>query len=187
MAAAAAKTEEQQARGARVQTGSALYNQVLDFLYDEAALLDANEFDAWADLLAEDLIYTAPLRVTLNANSKGMSDIVRTTKHFDDNYTSIMGRLGRLKTKSAWAEDPRSRTRRMVSNVRVFETAKTDEFEVSSNFLLCRSRYEEHHLGLMSAERRDLLRKVGAGFKLARREIIIDQSVVGMQNFAVFL
>jgi 3-phenylpropionate/cinnamic acid dioxygenase small subunit len=108
--------------------------------------------------------------------------------HFDDDYSSIMGRLQRLGTKSAWAEDPPSRTRRLVTNVRVWETSKPNEFETESYLLLSRSRYEHYQLQVLSCVRHDLLRRSGPGaFKLARREIIVDQSVLGMANLAVFL
>jgi len=173
--------------GKRIVTGSALYNEVLEFLYDEAALLDAQNYDDWGKLLEEDLSYTAPLRITRQGPDR-LNTVVRTTLHFDDDYSSIMGRLLRLGTKSAWAEDPPSRTRRFVTNVRVWEVAKPQEFEVESYLLLSRSRYEQSVLQMMSCVRHDLWRRSGAGaFKLARREIIVDQSVLGMANLAVFL
>jgi 3-phenylpropionate/cinnamic acid dioxygenase small subunit len=173
--------------GKRVATGSALYNEVLEFVYDEAALLDQQKFDDWANLLAEDLSYTAPLRITRQGPDR-LNTVVRTTLHFDDDYGSIMGRLERLGTKSAWAEDPPSRTRRLVTNVRVWETAKPNEYETESYLLLSRSRYEHYQLQVLSCVRHDLLRRSGPGaFKLARREIIVDQSVLGMANLAVFL
>jgi 3-phenylpropionate/cinnamic acid dioxygenase small subunit len=173
--------------GKRVATGSALYNEVLEFVYDEAALLDGQKFDDWANLLAEDLSYTAPLRITRQGPDR-LNTVVRTTLHFDDDYSSIMGRLQRLGTKSAWAEDPPSRTRRLVTNVRVWETAKPNEYETESYLLLSRSRYEHYQLQVLSCVRHDLLRRSGPGaFKLARREIIVDQSVLGMANLAVFL
>jgi len=54
--------------------------------------------------------------------------------------------------------------------------------------LLSRSRYEQSQLQMLSCVRHDLVRRSGAGaFKLARREIIVDQSVLGMANLAVFL
>ena len=173
--------------GKRIATGSAMYNEVLEFLYDEAGILDSQKFDEWAALLAEDLSYTAPLRITRQGPDR-LNTIVRTTLHFDDDYGSIMARLQRLDTKSAWAEDPPSRTRRFVTNVRVWESVKPHEFEVESYLLLSRSRYEQSTLQMMSCVRHDLLRRSGAGaFKLARREIIVDQSVLGMANLAVFL
>jgi 3-phenylpropionate/cinnamic acid dioxygenase small subunit len=172
---------------ARVAVGSATYNEVLEFLYDEAALLDHQRFDEWAALLAEDLSYTAPLRVTRTGAEKG-NTVVRSTKHFDDDYLSIMGRLGRLKTKSAWAEDPPSRTRRLITNILVWQADEPDELEVRSYLLLARSRYENYEYQLLSAERNDRLRRVpGGGFKLARREILVDQSTLGVPNLAVFL
>jgi 3-phenylpropionate/cinnamic acid dioxygenase small subunit len=173
--------------GKRIATGSAMYNEVLEFLYDEAGMLDGQKFDAWAGVLAEDLSYTAPLRVTRQGADR-MNTIVRTTLHYDDDYGSIMARLQRLGTKSAWAEDPPSRTRRFVTNVRVWESAKPNEFGVESYLLLSRSRYEHSTLQVLSCMRHDVLRRSGPGaFKLARREIIIDQSVLGMANLAVFL
>lgn len=173
--------------GRRVATGSARYNEILEFLYDEAALLDQQRFDEWAELLATDLSYTAPLRVTRTGSEK-MRTIVRSTGHFDDDHASMMGRLGRLKTKSAWAEDPPSRTRRIVSNVRVWESAKADEYEVESYLLLCRSRYEKPEINVLSCARHDLLRRTDdTRYRVARREIIVDQSVLGMANLAVFL
>jgi 3-phenylpropionate/cinnamic acid dioxygenase small subunit len=173
--------------GKRVATGSALYNEVLEWVYDEAALLDQQKFDDWTNCLAEDLSYTAPLRITRQGPDR-LNTVVRTTLHFDDDYSSIMGRLQRLGTKSAWAEDPPSRTRRLVTNVRVWETTKPNEFETESYLLLSRSRYEHYQLQVLSCVRHDLLRRSGPGaFKLARREIIVDQSVLGMANLAVFL
>jgi 3-phenylpropionate/cinnamic acid dioxygenase small subunit len=173
--------------GKRISTGSALYNEVLEFLYDEASILDLQKFDAWAALLAEDLSYTAPLRITRQGPDR-LNTIVRTTMHYDDDYGSMMGRLQRLETKSAWAEDPPSRTRRFVTNVRAWEGVKPGEIEAESYLFLSRSRYEQSQLQILSCVRHDLLRRSGPGvFKLARREIIIDQSVLGMANLAVFL
>jgi len=173
--------------GKRIATGSALYNELLEFLYDEAGLLDLQKFDDWAEILDKDLSYTAPLRITRQGPDRA-NTIVRTTLHFDDDYGSIMARLQRLDTKSAWAEDPPSRTRRFVTNVRVWESVKPGEYEVESYLLLSRSRYEQSTLQMLSCVRHDLVRRSGPGaFKLARREIIIDQSVLGMANLAVFL
>src|ERR1700722_4786020 len=173
--------------GKRIAIGSAMYNEVLEFLYDEASLLDLQKFDDWAAILDKDLSYTAPLRITRQGPDRA-NTIVRTTLHFDDDYGSIMARLQRLDTKSAWAEDPPSRTRRFVTNVRVWESAKPNEFAADSYLLLSRSRYEHSVLKMLSCVRHATLRRSGPGaFKLARREIIVDQSVLGMANLAVFL
>lgn len=169
----------------RVPLGSEIYNRLLETLYDEAAALDERRFDEWVAMLGEDLIYTAPVRLTRSGPNKDR-DVMRTMMHFDDNYQSILMRTGRL-SKSAWAEDPPSRTRRFVTNVRVAEWHNADEYEVSSYLYVERSRFDDSHNETISAERRDIWRLVNGAYKLARREIIVDQSTLGMSNFAIFL
>ena len=171
----------------RLPVGSALYNRIVEFLYEEASLLDQIRLQEWAARLAPDLIYTAPLRETRPMDQQN-SSFVRTVQHFHDDWRSVMGRVMRLTgTKSAWAEDPPSRTRRLVTNVMVAKTAKSDEFSVTSYLLVTRSRFNSPEYDLISAERRDILRQDGDSFKLARREIILDQAVIGTPNFAIFL
>lgn len=169
----------------RVPLGSEIYNRLLETLYDEAAALDERRFDDWVAMLTEDLIYTAPVRLTRSGANKDR-DVMRTMMHFDDNYQSILMRTGRL-SKSAWAEDPPSRTRRFVTNVRVAEWENADEYEVSSYLYVERSRFDVPHNETVSCERRDIWRLVDGAYKLARREIIVDQSTLGMSNFAIFL
>lgn len=169
----------------RVPLGSEIYNRILETLYDEAAALDERRFDDWVAMLEEDLIYTAPVRLTRNGPNKDR-DVMRTMMHFDDNYQSILMRTGRL-SKSAWAEDPPSRTRRFVTNARVAECEAAGEYEVSSYLYVERSRFDVAHNETISAERRDIWRLVGGAYKLARREIIVDQSTLGMSNLAIFL
>jgi Ring hydroxylating beta subunit len=40
---------------------------------------------------------------------------------------------------------------------------------------------------LITAERRDVLRRVAGGFQIARRTIYVDQSTLGLSNLAIFL
>lgn len=169
----------------RVPLGSEIYNRILETLYDEAAALDERRFDDWLAMLEQDLLYTAPIRLTRNGPNKDR-DVMRTMMHFDDNYSSILMRTGRL-AKSAWAEDPPSRTRRFVTNTRVAECDAAGEYEVSSYLYVERSRFDVPHNETLSAERRDIWRLVGGAYKLARREIIVDQATLGMSNLAIFL
>jgi 3-phenylpropionate/cinnamic acid dioxygenase small subunit len=169
----------------RVALGSPIYNAILETLYDEAAALDERRFDDWTAMLATDLIYTAPIRLTRTGPTRDR-DVMRTMFHFDDDYNSILMRTGRLQ-KSAWAEDPPSRCRRFVTNVRIGECDIAGEYEVVSYLFLERSRGDNPENERMTAERRDVWRDVDGAYKLATREIIVDQSVLGMANFAVFL
>ena len=87
-------------------------------LVDEAYLLDAQQYDEWLDLLTEDIHYVMPVRVTtaLGAGfdtSPGMA-------HFDENKYSLSRRVARFLTEHAWTEDPPSRLRHYITNVRTF-------------------------------------------------------------------
>ena len=169
----------------RVPLGSAISNRLLETLYDEAAALDERRFDDWIAMLAPDLVYQAPIRLTRTGVNRDR-DVMRTMFHFDEDYSSILMRTGRLQ-KSAWAEDPPSRCRRFITNVRVGECETAGEYEVVSYLYLERSRGDNPHNEQLTAERRDVWRDVDGSYVLARREIIVDQSVLGMSNLAVFL
>jgi 3-phenylpropionate/cinnamic acid dioxygenase small subunit len=170
----------------RVPVGSPAYNEIVEFLYEEAELLDNLKLQEWGALLAPDLIYTAPLRQTLGS-ARQSETYVRSMQHFHDDYRSMMGRIMRLTGKSAWAEDPPSRTRRLVTNVRVRTSGDANEFGVMSCMLVTRSRFNFDDFDLISGERHDVLRRDGASFKLVRREILLDQAVLGTPNLAIFL
>lgn len=179
--------EEAPFRPNRVPVGSPDYNQIAEFLYEEAWLLDEIRLKDWVARLDIDLRYTCPVRQTRSLAQHSQS-IVRTVMHFDETYASIRGRVGRITdTKSAWAEDPPSRTRRLVTNILVESTEDPDEFEVKSYLLCSRSRFDETTLLMLSCVRHDLLRRYDNSFKLARREIIVDQTVLGFPNLAIFL
>ena len=94
----------------------------------------------------------------------------------------------RLTGKSAWAEDPPSRTRRLITNVLVQQGASENEYAVTSYLMMTRSRFSDEHVDVISCERRDVIRREDSGeLKLARREALLDQSVLGTPNLAVFL
>src|SRR3546814_9728864 len=80
-------------------------------------------------------------------------------KHFDDDYASILMRTGRL-SKSAWAEDPPSRCRRFVTNVRMAESDTAGDYEVVSYLYVERSRGDNWRNETITAERRDVWRAI---------------------------
>jgi len=154
------------------------------FLVEEAALLDAGDYPGWLDLLCEDIRYVMPVRVT-TARGAGF-DSLGDMGHFDEDLYALRKRVQRLATDHAWTEDPPSRTRHFVTNVRTF-AHEAGGFRVESALLLFRSRGDTREADLISAARTDWLRATPDGLKLARREIIVDESVLRTQNLAVFL
>lgn len=159
--------------------------QAHQFLVDEAYLLDSQLYEAWLETLTDDIHYVMPVRVTtaLGAGfdtSPGMA-------HFDENKYSLGRRVARFLTEHAWTEDPPSRMRHYITNVRTFASEDDVHLIVESAELLFRSRGDINDGALVSCGREDLLRRAGERWMLARRTITVDESVLRMQNLAVFL
>ena len=155
------------------------------FLVEEAYLLDEFRFEDWLDLVTLDIEYRMPVRVT--ALKAAAESSVQTMDHFAEDHYSLEKRVQRFSSQYAWAEDPQSRTRHHVTNIRTFTTDSTDEFMVESGVLLFRSRGDINESDLISAGRRDILRVVGSNLRLAHRIITVDEAVLRTQNLALFL
>jgi len=154
------------------------------FLVEEAALLDAADYAGWLGLLCEDIRYVMPVRVTTARGAGFLADM----GHFDEDMYALRKRVQRLATDHAWTEDPPSRTRHFVTNVRTFSgEGEGEDLRVESALLLFRSRGDTREPSLISAGRTDRLRATADGLRLARREITVDESVLRTQNLAVFL
>ncbi|MEW6299846.1 MAG: 3-phenylpropionate/cinnamic acid dioxygenase subunit beta [Thermodesulfobacteriota bacterium] len=168
-----------------VHVSDSVYREICEFLYLEADLLDAGRFREWLALLTDDVRYRMPVRVTRERGAD--TEVIDSMTHFDEDRHTLEVRIRRLETGSAWAEDPPSRTRHFVSNVRVQPEQGSDEVKVQSNLLLYRNRGDAPHADLLSAVRQDVLRRVNGDWRLARRTIVLDQSTIATLNLAVLL
>jgi 3-phenylpropionate/cinnamic acid dioxygenase small subunit len=157
---------------------------VEEFLFTEAAMLDEGRFREWLDVLTPDIRYVIPLRTTME-RSRG-DGISSTMTYWDDDFHGLEMRVMRLDTEYAWAEDPPSRTRHFVSNVRVEPGARPDEHRVRSCIQLHRSRGDSAHLDILTGAREDLLRETEIGLRLAGRVVTLDQSVIPTHNLGFF-
>ncbi len=153
------------------------------FLYEEAHLLDHRQFDAWLRCLTPDIEYAVPLR---SVRIDGQNEYSTQSFYMKETFDSLEARIARFATDYAWAEEPPSKTRHCVSNVFVEEDSP-DEVRVRSNLVLLRYTMSQAVPAIVSAERIDLLRKSVGGLQLRRRNAFIDTSILGMQNFTVFL
>lgn len=174
-----------QRRGATLAFSDQRHLRAHQWLVDEAYLLDAQAYEEWLGLLSDDIHYLMPVRVT-TAGGAGF-DTAPGMAHFDENKYSLSRRVARFLTEHAWTEDPPSRLRHYITNVRTFATDRPDELIVDSGVLLFRSRGDVRDAALVSAGREDLLRQVDNDWKLARRTILLDESVLRTQNLAIFL
>lgn len=175
-------------RGSLAPVEPATAYEIEQFLYLEADLLDDWEFDRWLELLATDLHYWAPVRENRTFRERRFETAAPgQSAYFDDTRADMVQRVERLNTHMAWAEDPPSRTRHLVTNVRVFETDVAGEYAVSSNFCVYRTRSERDE-DMIIGQRRDVLRRVStaAGFELVRREIRFDMAMLLIKNLSSF-
>lgn len=138
--------------------------QVEDFLYLEAALLDAWKLDEWLALLTEDATYRVP------SNDAPESDPRAALFTIADDMARIRARVTRLKDRGAHAEYPRSRTRRLISNVRI---VASEPLRVEANFVVYRFRRNENVREYVGRYRYTL-KKVNGELRIASREAILD-------------
>lgn len=169
----------------RIGFSEKLYGQVMDFLIDEAQLLDENRVLEWVELLAPDILYWMPVRQSVYRKSGAEYD--PRMAYFFDTLPSIQIRANRTKFENAYAEDPPTRTRRLITNMVLHETQNADEFAVDTSFLFLRNRTDDSDFDQLSGRREDLIRLSANGWQLSQRTILIDQTVLRTPNLGVFL
>lgn len=174
--------------GAVVPSTAETTHEIERFLFMEADLLDDWRFTDWLDLLADDLHYWAPVRENrLYRERKKETAAPGGSAYFEETRANMVQRVERLATHMAWAEDPPSRTRHLITNVRVFDTGTPGEYAASSNFAVYRTRGERDE-DYIVGKRRDLLRRTENGlcFELVRREIRFDMATLLIKNLSSF-
>jgi p-cumate 2,3-dioxygenase beta subunit len=156
-----------------------LREDVEDFLYREAELLDGWKLDEWLALLAPDATYEVPP----NDRPEGSSD--NTLFIIADDMDRIRARVKRLQSHDAHAEYPRSRTRRMIHNVRAAEDG-SGTVRASANFVVYRFRRNAATREYVGRYEYTLLRN-GAGFKIASRRAVLDSEELGALGSVSFI
>lgn len=155
-----------------------------EFLYHEAYLLDHHRYLEWLDLLTDDIVYRMPVRVTRERREG--DDVHSVAVYFDETKASLEKRVRRLYVRSAWVEENQPRQRHFVTNVMVRPTDESDEYAALSYFLVLRSRGSNHDLDRIFGQRDDRLRLVNGTWKLARREILVDEASLHAINLSLF-
>jgi len=167
--------------------------EVGQFYYEEAELLDDGRFADWLELLADDLDYWMPTRTNRLRRQQALSIAARGEAAFyDETKESLAWRIRRFDSGMAWAEDPPSRTRHLITNVVVrhvdpsqHRAFSVDDLEVRSAFLVYRNRLQREE-NIFAGRRTDILRRVSAGLQVARRVVLLDQNVLQAKNISTF-
>jgi 3-phenylpropionate/cinnamic acid dioxygenase small subunit len=168
-----------------------LQEDVEQFLYREAELLDARRYEDWLDLLADDVRYWMPMRRNVPAEepAREFTREGADVNWFDEGKDTLTRRVKQILTGVHWAEQPPSRICHMVANVQVLDAPPDGtapaEVQVNSRFLIYRNRVETE-TDLLVGKREDRLRRVDGGWRIARRKIILDQNVLLAKNLTFF-
>ena len=165
---------------APVDPGATVTRQeVEDFLYREADLLDNWKLDDWLALLTDDASYYVP------PNDKPDADHRFTLFTVADDIVRLRERIIRLKDPNCHAEYPPSHTRRMISNVRI-TGIEGDVINVSANFAIFRHRRSEPARQFVGRYRHKL-KRTDTGLKIAERRAILDAEELGPMGSVSFL
>jgi 3-phenylpropionate/cinnamic acid dioxygenase small subunit len=168
-----------------------LKQEIEDFLYREADLLDERRYDEWLALLADDVRYWMPMRrnVKVDDLEREFTREGRDISWFDEGKETLTRRVRQIQTGIHWAEEPVSRISHLISNIQLIEVnpsaAKPDEVSVRCRFLVYRNRVETE-TDILVGKREDLLRRAGTDWQIARRKILLDQNVLLSKNLTFF-
>jgi 3-phenylpropionate/cinnamic acid dioxygenase small subunit len=174
------------------------FREIERFLYREARLLDERRFREWLALFTDDIHYWMGQRTTrylkISKAIKGLDPDRHVEDDlpqegglalYDENLDTLERRIARLETGVAWSEDPPSRTRHLITNLEIEPGDSEPEVKVYANFMVYKSRAETEQDFFVGA-RRDVLRRVDGAWKIARRKLILDQTVLLAKNISIF-
>lgn len=153
---------------------NALFVEIQRFLYREAAVLDGRDYTGWLSLLSDDVQYRVTAAVARDAGATAVDYAI-----VDENLTGLKSRVDQISNpRLTRAENPPSMTRRLVSNVTAHHSDKKDEFLVDSYLLAYRSRPSAPAGGFYVAVRHDMLRWNGSDWRLAKRNVQLDHTML---------
>lgn len=156
-----------------VADAASLRGEIEAFLYEEAELLDMWQLDAWAALFTDDAIYRVP---ALDDPSRDPDNSIFLV---NDDLPRIKSRVRQLLGDTAWAENPRSITRRLITNIRVTAADETT-IRATANFIIQRCRMER--IDTFVGQYRYKLARLATGFKIAERIVILAQDTLRPQG-----
>lgn len=165
---------------------------VEQFYFAEAELLDQHRYAEWIELFSDDVRYWMPTRTTRTNRERDREIAAEDESAFVlDDKRFLVGRVRRYTSGISWSEEPPSRTRRLLTNIRVSPGVKADELSVVSNFYVYRSRLERHQDWFVG-ERFDILRPADAAvtgypYVIADRKIVLDQTTLLAPSISIFL
>lgn len=151
--------------------------QIETFLYREARLMDEHAYDEWLALWTDDALYWVPCN----------EDDIDPERHVSivyENKARLEDRIARLKSGTAYAQDPKSRLSRVVSNVEIGEENE-GEVLVYSAFNLTALR--RSRIDIFAGRTVHKLRPEGNSFKIAYKKVLLinNDEVINNLTFLI--
>ncbi len=148
-----------------------------DLLYREARLLDDLRYQDWLAMLDENATYWIP------CNGEGKDPNREISLVFDDRKR-LTDRIGRLESGLAHAQNPPSKTKRLVSNVQI-ENATEDAATVLSGLILYELRRGKERIFAGRYEHR--LRLINGTWKIVSKKVVLmnNDEVIDNLTFIV--
>ena len=190
-----APVQEIRLGNAAIERSAAYYRlkaDIEDFYYREADLLDERRFRDWLELLADDITYFMPIRRNVKFGQQAARENTKRGEGiswFDEDKWTLTKRVEQILTGVHYAEEPLSRITHIVSNVQIRDARpqvdEARELDVSSRFLVYQNRVE-YETYIFVGRRNDTLRLTENGWKVARREILLEQNILLAKNLTTF-
>ena len=168
-----------------------LKQDVEAFLYHEANLLDDRQYEEWLDLLTDDVRYWVPMRrnVKFGELEREFTREGQDINWFDEGKVTLTQRVRQILTGVHWAEEPLSRLSHLVTNVEITEAtpsaADAEEVSLRCRFIIYRNRVATE-TDILVGRREDRLRRVDGQWRIAQRQVFLDQNVLLAKNLTFF-
>lgn len=150
-------------------------DQVEAFLYREARLADESHYAEWLTLWTDDAIYWLPA-------NKDDYDPHRHVSIIYDDRSRLQDRVDRLASGSAWAQEPKSRLRRVISNIEIEAGSSAEEVLVRSNFVLGELRRGRQTTYYAAQIHR--LRRLPEGLRMAFKKVMLINNDEPINNLS---
>jgi 3-phenylpropionate/cinnamic acid dioxygenase small subunit len=169
--------------GRSVAIDAETQHHVEQFLYHEANLLDGFDLEEWLTVLDEEILLRVPVRAARHPGSE-RPEFSDESNYLREDYDMIRERVGRLSKEYAWSENPRSRVRHVIGNVRVLDSTE-DSLEVANNQHVFRSYGDTADHDMISAQRHTTLRDDADGYTITGRTVYLDHSILNTKNLTL--
>ena len=175
-----------------------LHYSIEQFYYYEARLLDGRQYQTWLGLCSPEIEYVMPARTNplVDNAERGQESMIAVERELEgvesagspirnENFLYLSLRVERSFKPNAWAENPPARTRRIVGNIEIFDVEE-DRLSILSSFHLHYARPGSSSFQY-AGQRRDQLLRIAEGYKIVRREIIMDIADIELPTLGLFL